>query len=59
MTPDPDDVTLGILFDRGPRNRLHTGWTKDCYYGRPEGCCSLCFLRLLTAPLRLSIGGDA
>jgi len=37
----------------GPEGRIHLlRWSKGCYYGRPSECCSLCWLRLLTAPLR-------
>lgn len=44
------------LTDRGPEGRLHiTTYTDGCYYGRPESCCGLCWLRLATFPARRKI----
>lgn len=44
-----DGTTHGI---RGPRGRLHVpNWRQDCWRGRPDGCCWLCYGRLLTTAL--------
>lgn len=38
---------------RGPEGRIHIfGWRKDCWRGRPEGCCLACHGRLILAGVK-------